>query len=170
MNCSGICFLPWKQDSLDFWFGSKIKTRLGTEHIIANYIMCFNSHQWFCQMQLKMLNQNFKRKLLKHTPFSRHILISQISWRSCMGIHSRVVFQGSITMCNSCCWNLSCYSLRTCSYQIVTFPYFLRQCKKKGVWSHFFWSKLFFPGIVGFESSGYQEIQEAPAWQFGWIL
>lgn len=68
VNCSGICFLPWKQDSLDFWFGSKIKTRLGTEHIIANYTMCFNSHQWFCQMQPKMLNQNFQRKLLKHSP------------------------------------------------------------------------------------------------------
>lgn len=143
VNYSGICFLPWKQDSLDFWFGSKIKTRLGTEHIIAYYIICFNSHQWFCQMQPKILNQNFKRKLLKHTPLSRQALISQISWRSCMGIHSCVLFQGSITTCNSCCWNLSCYGLRTCLCQIVTFLFLnsLRQYKNR-VRSHFFWSKL----------------------------
>ena len=47
VNCPGICFLLWKQDSLNFWFGSRNKTGLGTEHIITNNTIHFNSHQWF---------------------------------------------------------------------------------------------------------------------------
>lgn len=143
VNCSGICFLPWKQDSLDFWFGSKIKTRLGIERIIANYIMCFNSRQWFCQMQPKMLNQNFERKLLKHSPSP------DTSWSP--RFHGGVAWNPFL-----CCVSRINYNVQFLLLEFIllqsqdllmlnscfSFPYSLRHCNK-GVWSHFFWSKLF---------------------------
>lgn len=46
------------------------------------------------------------------------------------------------------------------------FSLFLKTVQKRSV-IPFFLKQTSFPGFVGFESSDYQEIQEAPAQQFG---